>query len=128
MPTKLATQVTTTVTTEVKLQPHARKMIIQRCDEHARLHVQAKAIEARKKAIGKEVREVFKMEGELDALLDSTRVGEHSMKLVTGMTSKFDKLGFMKKHGLTEEDFAEFTTEVPKAEYVRFTHPGGGDD
>lgn len=113
---------------EVALKPVARKMVVQRCEEHATLHTQIKELEARKKRLGAEIVELFEKEGVDGALYDGTKVAGHSIKVVLSNSSKFDKLGFMKAHHLTEDDFAEFTSTTPKAPYVKMVHPGDHDD
>lgn len=115
---------TTTIEQTVKLQPHARQMINMRCEEHQNLSRQIKPLKARMKAIDTEVVALFKKEKQGRALLDGVKFDGHGMKLTIGKRKVFDQLGFMKAHGLTQEDFDAFTETEDNAPYVRFTHPG----
>jgi hypothetical protein len=127
---KLVATTTVEVTTDVKLSPKVRQMIVERCEEHARLSKQVKEIEGTKKKPGrmrrikKEVEELFTKDGQGKALLDGTDINGHSIVMVTGSRNVFDKLGFMKHHGLTEADFAAFTTEEDNEPYLKITSPG----
>lgn len=122
--------VTTTVEQTIKMSTKAKQMLLTRAREHAALADQEKEIKRRKKAIEGEVDALFVKEGQGAALADGTKVDGIAFKLVTGDSPDFDKLGFMKAHGLTEADFEEFTTRKPKTPYVRITLPkkGKGDD
>lgn len=123
-----------TVVTEVKLQPKARAMLMERMTEHDRLAKQVKDIKGTKKHPGRmkriedEVVNLFKKEKQGRALLDGTSLDGHGVKMVLGKTKVFDQMGFMKKHGLSQEDFDEFTEYKDNEPYVRFTHPGEDDE
>lgn len=122
----------TTVTTEVRLKPSARQMVVQRCEEHDRLGEEIKTRKGRQERIRDEVVSVFQKEKQGKALLAGTKIGDYRMKFVGGETKKFDQMGFMKKHGLSQADFDEFTDKVPKKSYVNITGPNakkyGGDE
>ena len=127
---KLVATTATVVTTEVKLTPKARAMVVERCNEYAGLKAQVTAIKGTKKHPGRmkrienEVQDLFAKEKQGRALLDGTTIAGHSIKLVEGKRKVFDKVGFMKHHGLGEADFEEFTTESPNAPYLKI----GSDD
>lgn len=130
---KLALKATTevTVVNEVKLSPQARKMLLTRLEEHAELANQVRILKGTKKKPGRmrrieeEVSELFRKEKQGKALLAGTKLEDHSLKLVIGKSKKFDQMGFMKKHGLSQADFDEFTTSSDNEPYIRFSH---GDD
>lgn len=132
---RLATKLvaTTVATVEVKLSPKARTMVLQRCKEHAALAGQVKDIKGTKKKPGRmkrieaEVDAIFTKERQGAALLDGTSIDGHKLKMVLGKRKDFDQLGFMKKHGLTQEDFDEFTTEKDNEPYIKITAPGESD-
>lgn len=113
---------------KLALKPTAKAMLVTRAVEYAGLQVQAKKIDARMDAIKHEVETLFVKEKQGAALMAGADIDGHKFKLVCGESSKFDKLGFMKKHGLTEADFEEFTEKVPKKPYVKVTPKGGRDD
>lgn len=98
-------------------------MLKARLEEHAKLAEDIATKKGRQERIAAEVEELFAREGEGEALLDGCAVDEFKTKLVCGETSDFDKIGFMRKHGLTEEDFQEFTNKKPSKPYVRITPP-----
>lgn len=125
----------TTVTTDVKLQPKTRVMLMERIQEHERISAQVRSLKGTKKKPGRlyriadEVTELFRKEKQGKALLDGTTLNGHGLKMVIGKTKKFDQMGFMKKHGVSVADFEEFTTYSDNEPYVKFTHPGeDGDD
>lgn len=123
----------TTVVTEVKLKPQARQMLVARLNEHAQLSNQVAQLKGTRKKPGRlyrieeEVSELFRKEKQGKALLAGTKLDGHTMKLVTGKTKKFDQMGFMKKHGVTQTDFDEFTTYSDNEPYIKFGHPGEDD-
>lgn len=125
---------TTTAQLEVKLSTSARVMLRKRCAEHASLAKQVAEIKGTKKKPGrmkrieKEVDALFTKEGQGKALLDGTTVDGYKLKMVLGSRSVFDKLGFMKKHGLTEADFEEFTTSQDNEPYISIKAPGEEDE
>lgn len=125
---------TTTVTETVKLQPSTRQMLVQRLNEHAKLHSRVAADKGTKKKPGRmkriedEVQELFRKEKQGKALLGGTELDGHKMKVVIGHSSRFDKQGFMKKHGLSQADFDEFTEVVDNEPYLKITHPGEEDE
>lgn len=131
---KLTATTTQTATVEVKLAPQVRTMIAQRAEEHAKLAIQVKDIKGTKakpgrmKRIEEEVTALFKKEKQGKALLNGTAINGHKLKLVIGTSKKFDQLGFMKKHGLTQADFDEFTEDVDNTPYLKMTHPGEDEE
>lgn len=134
---RLKLQATTEVRQEVKLTPSARKMLLDRCVEHAELAKKAAEIngkETKKRPAGRmrrladEVREIIRKEKQGKAFMDGIQLEGHGMTLVIGKSKTFDQKGFMKKHGLTQEDFDEFTEVSDNEPYVKFTHPGGDDE
>lgn len=131
---KLQATTTVAVTQTVKLSPQARKMLLERVEEHARLAKQVQEIQGTKKNPGRmrrikeEIQELFIKEKQGKALVDGTEFEGHRIKLVTGTSSKFDKLGFMKKHGLTQADFDEFTEYKDNDPYIKITAPGEPED
>lgn len=130
--TKLTVAPKATVTTavEVKLSPAARRMLLERGDEHAKLSAQVRDIKGTKKKPGRmkriesEVDAIFTKEKQGAALLDGTTVAGYGFKAVYGKRAVFDKIGFMKKHGLTAADFEEFTTVQDNEPYIKITAPG----
>lgn len=127
---KLALKATTetTVTTEVKLKPQTRTMVLARAEEHASLATDIKGKKERQERIRGEISDLFRKDKQGKALLEGTKLAGFGLKFVEGHTSKFDKVGFMKKHGLSQEDFDEFTESVPKKGYVKVTAPGAKED
>ncbi len=131
---KLAGRATTTVTETVKLKTNVRAMLVERFAEYAKLSTALKELKGTKKKPGRmrriqdEVAELFRREKQGKALLKGCDIDGFKVKMVGGKRSVFDKLGFMEKHGLTEEDFAEFTETVDNEPYVRITAPGEDDD
>lgn len=125
---KAVATTTTEVTTKVALSTRVIQMLKARAKEYAEQSAIEAAAKQRKKRIGDEVQELFIKEKQGAALLDGTNVDGIGFKLVEGETAKFDKLGFMKRHGLTEEDFQEFTERVPKKSYVAIRLPGAKGD
>ena len=125
---------TTTASVEVKLKPSVRQMVLARCSEYRDLAIQVKTMKGTKKKPGRmkrietEIDELFTKEGQGAALLDGTQLGVFGLKAVYGKRSVFDKLGFMKKHGLTVEDFEEFTTTEDNDPYIKISAPGIEED
>jgi hypothetical protein len=125
-----APQLTTSTKVEVKLSTAARRMLIERCDEHRKLRGQVRDIKGTKKKPGRmkrietEIDTLFTKEKQGKALLDGTEINGHKLKMVLGKRKVFDQLGFMKKHGLSAEDFAEFTTYEDNDPYIKIS----GDD
>lgn len=114
---------TVEVTTTVNLSVKARQMLKERAEEHARLGGEVATRKTRMKAIEGEVDTLFCKEKQGKALLDGTKVDGIGFKQVVGSTKKFDKLGFMKKFGVTEADFEEFTESEDNSPYVKITVP-----
>ena len=52
----------------------------------------------------------------------------HKLKMVEGKRKVFDQTGFMKKHGLSVEDFEEFTTYEPNEPYIKISKVGDKDE
>lgn len=133
---KLSTTVTatTTVTTAVKLTPKVRQMIKARCIEHAQHAATVADLKGTKKKPGRmkrierEVEELFVTADQGAALLGGTDIDGHKLKMVCGKSKRFDQLGFMKKHGVTQADFDEFTTYEDNEPYLRMTAPGQKED
>lgn len=121
--TALTPALTTTVETTVKLQPQARRMIVARCEENAKLSGEIKERKERQQRLKGEVEELFRKEKQGKALLDGCEIDHHKIKLVMGASKKFDQLGFMKRHGLTQADFDEFTAEYDNTPYIRISSP-----
>ena len=122
MPRLLQTPaLTTTVETTVKLAPQVRRMIVTRCEENAKLSGEIKERKERQERLKGEVEDLFRKEKQGKALLDGCEIDSHKIKMVMGTSKKFDQLGFMKKHGLSQADFDEFTTEKDNEPYVRIT-------
>ena len=125
---------TTATVVEVKLKPSVRQMVLQRCSEYRDLAIQVRTIKGTKKKPGRmkrietEIDELFTREKQGAALLDGTKLGGFGLKAVYGKRSVFDKMGFMKQHGLTQEDFDEFTTVEDNDPYIKITAPGDDDD
>lgn len=126
---KLALKATTetTVTTEVKLKPATRTMVVARGEEYTSLASNIKRDKTRQGRIRDEVSELFRKDKQGAALLEGTKIAGFGFKFVGGSTRKFDQMGFMKKHGLSQADFDEFTEDVPKKAYVKVTAPGSRD-
>lgn len=125
---KLQATTTQTVTTTVKLSPKARVMAKERCEEHTKLGKVVKDATARQKRIRVEVDALFTKEGQGRALLDGTDLDGYRLKLVEGKRKVFDQMGFMKKHGLSVEDFEDFTTYEPNEPYVKIGKAGDKDE
>jgi hypothetical protein len=106
-------------------------MLVERLEEHQRISRQVRELKGTKKKPGRlyriaeEVEELFRKEKQGKALREGTSLDGHDMKLVIGKSKKFDQQGFMKKHGLSQEDFDEFTDYTDNEPYIKFTH---GDD
>lgn len=140
MAVKQQLEVTTTATTtiQVKLQPHAKQMLVARLSERAKLAKMVKdasgkptkknPLGGRMRRIDQEIQEILKKEKQGKALLNGLELAGHTAKLTTGTRAVFDKLGFMKKHGLTQADFDEFTEDVDNEPYIKYTHPGVDDE
>jgi hypothetical protein len=131
---KAAPVATTTATTELKLDVNLRRMLLERLIEHQQLAETVKAAKGTKKKPGRmkriedEVDTLFIKARQGKALLEGTELGGHKMKQVLGKRKVFDQLGFMKKHGVTQEDFDEFTTYVDNDPYIKITHPGESEE
>jgi len=125
---------TTAVIEEVKLSITARQMLTTRLEEYGRLASQLLTIKGTKKSPGRmrriqdEVEELFRKEKQGKALRAGCKVGDVGVKLVTGERSVFDKLGFMKQHGLTQADFDAFTEKADNAPYIKISIPGVEDE
>jgi hypothetical protein len=117
---------TTAVTTEIKLTN--KPMVVARCEEHATLGREITEKQGRQQRIREEVQDIVKKEKQGKALLGGTELDGHKMKVVIGHSSRFDKQGFMKKHGLSQADFDEFTEVVDNEPYLKITHPGEEDE
>ena len=124
---KAKISVTTAVVTDVRLKPNTRQMVKARVEEHATLASKKKEIDRRQKAIRKEVDALFSKDGQGKALIDGTTLDGFKLVMVQGTRKVFDQEGFLKKHGLTVEDIAEFTTDEPNEPYVKITAPGEKD-
>lgn len=120
---RLTATTETTVTTTVKMSPKALQMLKVRAEEHASNANHMDVLKERNKAIEAEVDTLFTKEGQGAALVDGTKVDGNTYKLTQGKTKKFDQLGFMKKHGLTQEDFDEFTTWEDNTPYIAIKCP-----
>ena len=131
---KLTATTTVETTNEVRLSPMARKMLLDRCEEHAKLAKVVSDIKGTKKHLGRmrriadEVQTLFRAEKQGKALLAGTALEGHRVKLVMGSRAVFDKAGFMKKHGLSQADFDEFTESVDSEPYVKISHGGDEED
>lgn len=109
---------------EVKLQPQARQMLVTRGEEHTVLAREISERKGRQERIREECETIFKKERQGKALLSGTKVADYGFKLVTGTRKVFDQMGFMKKHGLSQADFDEFTDMVDNEPYVKISAPG----
>lgn len=123
----LRAETTAAVTTAVNITTKGRAMLVTRCEEYTTLGREIKDRKERQSRIVKEIDTLFTKEKQGQALVDGTSIDRYRVKLVTGKTKKFDKLGFMKKHGLTNEDFAEFEEEVDKKPYIKVSAAGEKD-
>jgi hypothetical protein len=125
---------TTAATVEVKLKPSVRQMVLQRCAEYRDLAIQVRTMKGSKKKPGRmkrienEIDELFTRENQGKALLDGTQLAGFGLKAVYGKRSVFDKMGFMKKHGLTQADFDEFTTQEDNDPYIKISFAGDEDE
>lgn len=141
MPKPSITATTTaTVTTTVKLSPKARQMVLERCREHARLVAQRTEIDGKKatkskpekvgrlKSLKQAIEAIFIKEGQGLVLADGVDIDGFKLKMTQGRSKKFDQLGFMKKHGLTQADFDEFTTYEDNEPYLGIKAPGDKDE
>ncbi len=131
---KAAPQATTTVQTELKLSVQARRMMLERLQEHQTLAATVKSAKGTKKNPGRmkriedELDTLFIKEKQGKALLEGTELAGHTMKQVLGKRKVFDQAGFMKKHGLSQADFDEFTTYEDNEPYIKITHPDDEGD
>jgi len=133
---RLTATTTVEVTNEVKLAPQARRMLLDRLEEHERHAKVVKELSGkptkknpeggRLRRIAAEVQDLFRKERVGKALIEGTNIDRHRAKLVMGERKVFDQMGFMKAHGLTQADFDEFTETVPTEAYLKITH--GEDD
>lgn len=130
MALKQALEATTTAKVEVKLEPKIRQMVKARCDEHAQLATTISESQGRQKRLRVEVEELFKKSKQGKALSAGTALADHKLKMVFGSRAVFDKIGFMKKHGLSQADFDEFTSKEDNAPYLKITSgkSGGSED
>lgn len=125
---KLKLVATTQPTVEVGLQTKTHQMVKARCEEHAQLGKRIKTDTARQKRIREEIDTLFTKDGQGTALVDGTSLDGHKMKWVFGKRKVFDQMGFMKKHGVTQEDFDEFTTYNNNEPYIKMSAPGEKGD
>lgn len=131
---RLAPVATTIQTTEVKLSTRARQMVKQRCEEHAVCARQVAELKGTKKRPGRmkrieqEIDAVFTKERQGKALLDGTSIDQFKLKMVLGKRKVFDQLGFMKKHGVSQQDFDDFTTYEDNEPYIKISGPGDSND
>lgn len=123
---RIKLQATTEVTQTVALKN--AQMVLTRLEEHARLGKEIKERKGRQERIRDEVQDIFVKEKQGKALANGTELGGHKLKLVTGKRKVFDQQGFMKKHGLTQADFDEFTDYNDNEPYIKLTAPGEKDE
>ncbi len=117
----LKATVTTTVTQQTKVKPQLAEMLRERCEESVKLNKQAAEIKARKKRLGAEVEKICKDAGLTKDLTAGFDFEGHPLKLVAGMSSKWNKKKMI-LDGIDPEDYIE---QTPKAAYVRI---GKGHD
>lgn len=127
MATSPRLELTTQATVSVKLDLQLRRMLKARCEENATLQAQKLEIEARQERLKLECEDILRKAGQAGALMDGVEIDGHRLKMVCGQSSKFDKTGFMKRHGLGAADFDAFTEKVPKKPYLKVTPPGSTD-
>ena len=110
------------MTTQPILPPTVHQMVKARCEEHARLAQQAKAISARQTQLSAEVDTLLAQAGQGEALLDGIVIDGHRLKLVAGETKSVN-FETLVRLGCDPEWIQKATTRVPKKTYIRFTHP-----
>ncbi len=128
VPTVEATvETTTTVELSVQARKELSKLLFDRAQIVAweKANIGTKDKPGRKRLIDEEIAELFRRERKGKALVEGVRFDGTGLEIVTGTTASFDKIGFMKKHGLTQEDFDEFTTKKDNDPYLKVTAPKG---
>lgn len=123
MAARLALQATTSVRTEVKLEPKARTMALQRAEEHAKLAKVIKDATARQKRIRKEVEEIFVKAKQGKALANGVELDGFKFKMVCGTSKRLNKEKLVEL-GCDPDWIAEATDESPNEPYVKVTAPG----
>ena len=113
----------TTTTAEVRLRPNTRRMVVQRCEEHAALATVIKDAKARQQRLHEEVETLFKKDKQGKALLAGTTIAGHKVKLVCGETATLDKMALMMAHGLVQADLDACTEKKPKKPYLLISSP-----
>lgn len=79
----------------------------------------------RRRNIDNEIQDLFKREKQGRALIEGCNFDGTGLIMVVGSSKKFDQIGFMKKHGLTQADFDEFTEVTVNDPYLKVTSPKG---
>lgn len=117
----------TTVNLSVKARQEVARLLFDRAQIVAweKANIGTKEKPGRKRNIDEEIQDVFRREKKGKALIDGVDFDGTGLCIVTGTTSVFDRMGFMKKHGLTQEDFDEFTTSKENDPYLKVTTPRG---
>ena len=114
----LSTQVTTTQTTEVKLQPKLKKKLLLNLKTYATLHAQKKAIEA---AMDKHKSVVQECMNEAEE--EKLSIEGFKTTMVFGTSSKLDKELFVSQGG-TLAQLENATVTKPSKPYCKITCPG----
>lgn len=125
---KASLQATTTATVTVKLQPHTRVMVQQRCEEHTELARQIKELKSRQERLRDEVDTLFLKEQQGQALLDGTIIDGFRVKMVCGVTRKLDTIALMKAHGLGKADLDACTELRNSTPYIKIMAPDDRDE
>lgn len=124
-------ETTVATTTQVNLDVKSKQMLDARLKERAEITVWEKEKigtkdnPGRRRRIDDEIQDIFRAAKQGKALVNGVSVDGTSLVLVVGTSKKFDQIGFMKKHGLTQADFDEFTSSSENDPYLKVTPPRG---
>lgn len=127
-----APSISTSLATEVKLQPRVKAIIRVQLNEYLDLQRQIKELQARQDTIKATVQDKFIDADEIDALMAGADVDGIKVKLVVGSRKSLDQKKLMKAHGLSQDDLDACTSEKQNKPYVKISGPGekeyGGDN
>lgn len=115
--------ITTSLATEVNLEPRIKALIRVQLAEYQSLQAQIKVMEAKQAEIKQMVFDKFIEADQIDALMAGTDVDGIKVKYVAGSRRELDKMKLMKTHGLTQADLDECMVEKANKPYVKI---GGG--
>ncbi len=110
-------EVTTQI--EIEISPKLKKKVQVAIDLYADLVKQRKDLEARIKKAAEAIEVPFHDAGESEALSNGVKVGDVSVKWISGQKSKtLNKAKLMKKYKMTPAQFDAFYDEKDKQPYL----------